>query len=155
MSAGGSAMLDRLQADQATARRSRDKDRVLLLGMMISELKNREIELRRELADDEAIDVVRKAVKRRNEAAVMYDKAARADLAAKEGAEAVALQGYLPAQVDPEALRASVRAAMAEGAANVGSVMAKVMPQFKGRADGATINAIAREELAREELARG
>ena len=148
-------MLDRLQADQATARRSRDKDRVLLLGMMISELKNREIELRRELADDEAIEVVRKAVKRRNEAVVMYDKAARADLAAKEGAEAVALQEYLPAQVDPEALRASVRAAMAEGAANVGTVMAKVMPQFKGRADGATINVIAREELAREERARG
>jgi len=142
-------MLERLQADQAGARRSQDKDRVLLLGMVISELKNREIELRRNLTADEAIDVVRKAIKRRKEAVVMYEKATRTDLAAKEAAEATALESYLPAQVDPEEIRTAVRAAVEGGAANVGAVMAKVMPLFKGRADGSTINAMAREELAR------
>lgn len=142
-------MLERLQADQATARRSQDKDRVLLLGMVISELKNREIELRRDLTSDDEIDVVRKAIKRRKEAVVMYEKATRTDLAAKEAAEAAALESYLPAQVDPEEIRAAVRSAVEGGAANVGAVMARVMPLFKGRADGSTINALAREELAR------
>ncbi len=142
-------MLERLQADQAGARRSQDKDRVLLLGMVISELKNREIELRRDLTADDAIDVVRKAIKRRKEAVAMYEKATRTDLAAKEAAEASALESYLPAQVDPAEIRAAVRAAIDGGAANVGVVMAKVMPLFKGRADGSTINAMAREELAR------
>lgn len=149
MTADGLTWLQRLQADQADARRSQDKDRVLLLGMVISELKNREIELRRDLTTDDAIDVVRKAIKRRKEAVAMYEKAARTDLAAKEAAEASALESYLPAQVDPEEVRAAVRAAVQGGAANIGAVMAKVMPQFKGRADGSIINAMAREELAR------
>ncbi len=149
MTTGGTTLLERLQADQATARRSQDKDRVLLLGMVISELKNREIELRRDLTSDDEIDVVRKAIKRRKEAVVMYEKATRTDLAAKEAAEAAALESYLPAQVDPEEIRAAVRSAVEGGAANVGAVMARVMPLFKGRADGSTINALAREELAR------
>lgn len=149
MTADGATWLERLQADQAAARRSQDKDRVLLLGMVISEIKNREIELRRALTGDDVVDVVRKAIKRRKEAVTMYDKAARSDLAAKEAAEATALEAYLPAQVDPEEIRAAVRTAIQGGAANVGALMARVMPQFKGRADGTVINAIAREELAR------
>ena len=56
---------------------------------------------------------------------------------------------YLPAQVNTDELRAAVRDAIAAGATNVGALMAKVMPQFKGRADGSAINAIAKEELAR------
>lgn len=122
---------------------------MLLLGMVISELKNREIEVRRDLTGDDAVDVIRKAIKRRKEAVTMYEKADRGDLAAKEAAEATALEAYLPAQVDPEEIRTAVRAAVEGGAANVGAVMAKVMPLFKGRADGSTINAMAREELAR------
>ncbi|MDQ6610927.1 MAG: GatB/YqeY domain-containing protein [Gemmatimonadota bacterium] len=141
-------LLPRLQADQATARRAQNKDLVLLLGMLISEVKNREIELRRDINDDDAVDVVRKAIKRRKEAVAVYEKAARSDLAAKEQAEANALDQYLPPQVDPAELRAAVVAAVASGAANVGAVMAKVMPLFKGRADGSSINALAREVLA-------
>lgn len=143
------SLAERLQADQASARKSQDKDRVLLLGMLISELKNRELEVRRALTDDDAIEVVRKAIKRRREAVGVYEKAGRHDLAAREGAEAAALDVYLPAAVDPAELRAAIQQAIADGAANVGAVMARVMPQFKGRADGGTINALAREELAK------
>jgi uncharacterized protein YqeY len=144
----GVTLLERLQADQATARRSKEKDRITTLGMMIAELKNREIELRRDLTDEDAIEVVRKAIKRRREAVAMYEKGAREDLAAKESAEAGVLEEYLPAAVDPEELRAAIRAAIDAGAGNVGAVMARVMPAFKGRADGSTINAMARNELA-------
>lgn len=146
MSAG--SLLERLQADQAAARRSQEKERVLTLGMLISELKNRELELRRDLTNEDATDVVRKGIKRRKEAVLMYEKAARTDLAAKEAAEASMLESYLPASIDPEELRGAIRAAIAAGASNVGTVMARVMPAFKGRVDGSTINAMARDELA-------
>ena len=149
MTDGGPEILHRLEADLATARRSQDKDRLMLLGMMISEIRNREIELRRDLTDEDAMESVSKAVKRRREAVDMYQKASREDLASKEKKEAEMLAEYLPSQADPEELRAAIKKAIAEGAANVGAVMAQVMPSFKGRAEGKTINAMAREELAR------
>ena len=148
VAATGAPLLARLQADQATARRAQEKDRVMLLGMVVSEIKNREIELKRDATDDDITDVIRKAIKKRRESADMYRQGGRTDLAEKEQTEAAQLEGYLPAQVDPDEIRTAVRAAVAAGAANVGAVMAKVMPQFKGRADGSVINAIAREELA-------
>lgn len=143
------SLLARLQRDQANARREQQKDRVMLLGMIISEVKNREIELRRDATDDDVSDVIRKGIKKRRESVEMYSKAGRMDLSDKERAEVSALEVYLPAQVDPEELRAAVRAAIQGGAANVGAAMAQVMPLFKGRADGSTINAIVREEFAR------
>jgi uncharacterized protein YqeY len=80
----------------------------------------------------------------------MYDKAGRADLADKERSEAQALEKYLPPQVSDEEIRTAVRAAISSGAANIGAVMGKVLPHFKGKAEGGTINAIAREELSRQ-----
>jgi hypothetical protein len=80
----------------------------------------------------------------------MYDKGNRADLADKERAEAEALGAYLPAAVSEDELRAAVRAAIAAGANNMGAVMGRVMPQFKGRAEGGEISAIAKDELGRK-----
>jgi uncharacterized protein YqeY len=146
--AGGS-LLARLQREQADARREQLKERVLLLGMIISEVKNREIELRRDATDDDVVDVIRKGIKKRRESVELYGKAGRVDLLENEQREVTALEVYLPADVDPEELRAAVRTAMQGGAATIGAVMAQVMPQFKGRVEGGTINAIVREELAR------
>lgn len=145
----GEPLLARLQRDQASARREQSKDRVLLLGMVISEVKNREIELRRDATSDDVIDVIRKGIKKRRESVELYGKAGRDDLREKEQGEVSALEVYLPASVDPAEIRAAVRVAMQHGAANVGAVMAQVMPLFKGRVEGGTINAIAREEFAR------
>jgi len=144
------ALLDRLQGDLNAARKAQDKTLTLVISTTISEARNREIELKRELTDDDVVDVIRKAIKRRREAVDMYTTAGRQDLADKERGEGTVLERYLPAQVDEGELRAAVRAAIDGGAANIGAVMGKVMPQFKGRADGGTINAIAREELAKQ-----
>jgi uncharacterized protein len=146
-----STLLARLQADLNTARKSQDSARTLVLGSLIADAKNRGIELRRDLTDDDVIEVLRKGIKRRRESIEAYVQGKRDDLAAKERAEVTTLQAYLPAQVGEDEIRAAVRAAVAGGAANIGAVMGKVMPQFKGRADGGTISAIAREELARRE----
>jgi uncharacterized protein len=146
-----STLLARLQADLNTSRKSQDSARTLVLGSLIADAKNRGIELRRDLTDDDVIEVLRKGIKRRRESIEAYVQGKRDDLAAKERAEVTTLEAYLPAQVGEEEIRAAVRAAVAGGAANIGAVMGKVMPQFKGRAEGGTISAIAREELARRE----
>lgn len=143
-----SALQSRLQAELTAARKAQDKPATLLLGTTLSEVKNRSIELKRDLTDDDVIDVIRRGIKKRRESIDMYTKGRRQELADKESAEVVMLERYLPAQVNTDEIRAAVRAAIAGGAANVGSVMGKVMPQFKGRAEGTLINAIAREELA-------
>ncbi|MFO0093036.1 MAG: GatB/YqeY domain-containing protein [Gemmatimonadaceae bacterium] len=147
--ASGASLLARLQSDQAAARRDQLKDRVMLLGMIIAEVRKREIEVRREVTDDDVVDVIRKGIKKRRESVALYAKAGRTDLQEREEAEVAALEGYLPAQVDPAEIRTAVQAAVAGGAANVGAVMARVMPAYKGRVDGSVINAIAREELTR------
>jgi uncharacterized protein YqeY len=143
-----SALQTRLQAELTASRKAHDKAATLLLGTTLSEVKNRAIELKRDLTDDDVIDVIRRGIKKRRESIDMYVKGGRQELADKESAEVMMLERYLPAQVDPEAIRVVVKAAIAAGANNVGAVMGKVMPQFKGKADGNVINAIVREELA-------
>ena len=145
-----SELLARLQGDLNASRKAQDKSATLLLGTGISEVKNRRIELQRDPVDTEVVDVLRKAIKKRRESVEMYDKAGRTDLAGKERSEASALETYLPPAVSDEELRAAVKAAIAGGASQIGAVMGKVLPQFKGRAEGGTINAIAREELGKQ-----
>jgi uncharacterized protein YqeY len=143
------ALTERLQGDLNAARKAGDKARTLLLGTIIADVRNREIELRRDLTDDDVIDVLRRGIKKRRESIEMYGKGGRADLAEKERAEVDALSQYLPAAVSEDELRAAVRAAIASGATNIGAVMGKVMPQFKGRAEGGTLSAIAKDELSK------
>jgi len=142
-------LLARLQADLTAARRAQDKAQLLVLGSIVSDAKNREIELKRELTDEDVTEVLRRGIKRRRESLDMYEKGAREDLASIERGEVEMLGKYLPAAVDPEVIRAAVIAAIDSGATNVGAVMGKVMAQFKGKAEGGTINGIVREELAK------
>jgi uncharacterized protein YqeY len=139
---------ERLQAALNEARKARDQARTLLLSTILADLKNREFELHHPLTDEDAVEVVRRGVKKRHEAAEQFAAGGRQDRAAVELAEVAALEVFLPAQVPPEEIRAAVRAAIAGGATELGKVMGQVMPRFKGRADGKLINQIAREELS-------
>jgi uncharacterized protein YqeY len=145
-----SELLARLTNDLNASRKAQDKASTLLLGTVLSEVKNRRIELRRDPADVDVVGVLRNAIKKPRESIEMYEKGGRSDLAEKEKSEASALEKYLPPAVSDDELRAAVRAAIAGGAANIGAVMGKVLPQFKGRAEGGTINSIAREELSKQ-----
>ena len=142
-----STLQSRLLSELTAARKNQDKPATLLLGSTLSDVKNRSIELKRDLTDDDVIEVIRRGIKKRRESIDLYEKGGRTELAQSERAEVALLEKYLPAQVGADEIRAAVRAAIAGGAGNVGAVMGKVMPQFKGRADGSAINAIAREEL--------
>lgn len=142
-----STLQSRLASELTAARKSQDKAATLLLGSTLSEIRNRALELKRDLTDEDVIEVIRRGIKKRRESVEMYEKAARAELAATERNEIALLEKYLPPAVSPDEIRGAVRAAIAAGADTVGAVMAKVMPHFKGRADGSVINAIVREEL--------
>jgi uncharacterized protein len=129
------------------ARRAQDKDRTLVLGTILSNLKNRELEIRRPLTDDDVIEVLRKGIKTRRESVEQYAAANRPALAEVERSQIKVLEEFLPPAVDPEEIRAAVRAVIAAGAKDIGKVMGQVVPAFKGRADGKVINQIVREEL--------
>lgn len=142
---------DRLSAALITARKAQDRPLTLVLGTTLSDIRNREIELKRALTDDDVVDVLRKGVKRRRESIGMFTQGGRMELAAQETAEVAALERFLPAEASEDDIRTAVRATIAGGAAGVGPVMGQVMSQFKGRADGGTINRIVREELGKSE----
>ena len=136
-----------LRAALNAARKAQDKDRTLVLGTILSNLKNREIELRRPATSDEVADVLRKGIKIRREAVEQFTAAGRQDIAQAEAAQIKVLEEFLPPAVDPEEIRAAVRSAIGGGARDIGKVMSQVLPKYKGRADGKLINQIAREEL--------
>ncbi|HUG41956.1 MAG TPA: GatB/YqeY domain-containing protein [Longimicrobiales bacterium] len=138
---------DRLRVDLNDARKARDRLRTGVLTMTLSEARNREIELGRELEDPDVVDVVAKAVKRRREAADQMRGAGRPELAEKEEREAEILGAYTPASMDEGEVRAIVRDAIAAGADNMGAVMGAIMPRIRGRFEGREANRIVREEL--------
>lgn len=138
---------DTIREDLNAARRERDKLRTTVLTTLLSEIRNREIEVAHELADGEVHAVVTTAIKRRREAAEQMRAGAREELAAKEEQEAAMLQAYLPPQLTEDDVRAMVREAIAGGAADLGSAMKALTPKTKGRFDGRELNRIVREEI--------
>jgi uncharacterized protein len=142
------SLKDRIRADLNAARRERDKLRTTVLTTFLSEIRNREIEVGREVGDEEVQALATTAIKRRREAAEQMRSGGREELAAKEEQEASLLQGYLPPQLSEEDVRAMVREAIAAGATDIGGVMKAVSPKTKGRFEGREVNRIAREELS-------
>ena len=147
MSPAANSVADALRAAMNAARKAQDKDRTLVLGTILANLKNREIDLRRPATDEEVVEVLRKGIKIRREAIEQYQAGGRTDLADGEQAQITVLEEFLPPAVDPEEIRAAVREVIAGGAKDLGKVMGQIVPRYKGRADGKLINQIAREEL--------
>jgi uncharacterized protein YqeY len=142
------ALKEQVRTDLNAARKERDKLRITVLTTLLSEIRNREIEIGREAGDEEVRAAIGSAIKRRREAAEQMRAGAREELAAKEDEEAVMLQRYLPPQLGEEEVRGFVREAIAAGAADLGAVMKAVMPLAKGRFEGKELNRIVKEELA-------
>src|SRR5215210_7009303 len=104
-----SQLLSKFQSDLNASRKAGDKAGTLLLGTIISDIRNREIELKRDVTDDDVTDVVRKGIKKRRESIEMFEKGNRAELAAVEKDQVRRLEAYLPAAIDPEEIRTAVR----------------------------------------------
>ena len=142
------SLAEQLRAALNAARKERDQARTLLLSTILSDVRNREIELAKPIEDPDVVEVLRRGIKRRKESVEAYTKGGRMELADREAFEVKVLEGYLPPGVSDDEIRSAVREAVAGGAKDLGALMGKVMPLFKGRADGKTVNRIAREELA-------
>jgi uncharacterized protein YqeY len=138
---------DRLREALNASRKARNKPLTLVLGTVLADVENHHTAVRRDLTDADVVEVLRKAIKRRRESLEAFEQGGRPQLADQEREEIRALETYLPAAVGDDEIREAVRAAVRGGAATLGAVMGKVVPQFKGRAEGGTINRIAREEL--------
>ena len=146
------ALKERLDNDLKEAQRARDVTKLSVIRMLKAAIKNREIEKRDELKEEELIQVVNSQAKSRREAISEYKKAERLDLAKKEEDELLILQEYLPEQLTPEALEELIDSALnksdATGPKDMGKVMKCLMPEITGRADGKTVSQIVKEKLS-------
>ncbi len=145
-------LMQRIEAAMREAMKARDERRTQTLRMAIAAAQNRRIELRRDLTDDDVVEIVAKQVKQRHESEELFRAGARPELAEREAAEAAILGEFLPEPVAADDLERLVRAAIvdvgAAGPADLGRVMGRVAPQVRGRADGRALNELVRTLLS-------
>ncbi len=146
------SLIAEIEAELTDAMRSRDATRTGALRLTLAALRSAEKELGRPLKDDEELQVLQRERKRRSEAAEAFRAADRDEQAAKEEEELAVIQEFMPEPLGEEELERIVDDAIAETGAtslrDLGRVMADVMPQVAGRADGSTVSQLVREKLA-------
>jgi uncharacterized protein YqeY len=146
------SLIARIEEELATARRDRDNERRDALSLILSSLRDAQKELRRELHEDEELQVLQRERKKRIEAAEAFRAGGSEERAAKEDAELEVLEEFMPEPLSEEELETIIDDAIAEcGATSIrdlGRVMADVMPQVAGRADGSAVSQLVREKLA-------
>jgi uncharacterized protein YqeY len=142
----------RIESAMRDAMRERDSQRTTTLRMAMAAAHNRRIELRRDLTDDEVVDVLSRQVKQRRESIALYREAGRAERADAEESEAAILGEFLPQQLSEAEVEDLARTAIADigasGPADLGRVMGALSAQTRGRADGRTVSEIVRRLLA-------
>lgn len=145
-------LAERLNEDLKLAMKSQDKFKLSVLRMVRAAIKNQEIERRRALDDSELIDVLSREIKQRRDSLQDFEKAGRTDLAEQATAEIEIISAYLPKPLTDEEVTALVQQTIQEtGAsskADMGKVMAALMPKVKGRADGKLVNQIVLQHLS-------
>jgi hypothetical protein len=138
--------------DLKTALRSGDKLRLSVLRLLSALIKNREVEKRGPLTDAEVLQAITASCKQRQDSIAQFAQGGRTDLVEKERAELDILQSYLPTPLTEEELRglvaAAIRDVQAASPKDMGKVMALLMPQVTGRADGKAVSVLVREMLA-------
>ena len=146
------SLIARMEADLTAAMKERDNERRDALRLILSSLRSAEKDLQRPLHDDEELQVLQRERKRRLESAEAFRAAGREEQAQAEEAELAVLEEFMPEPLSEDDLERIVDDAIAEVGAtsmrDLGRVMADVMPQIAGRADGSAVSQIVREKLA-------
>ena len=144
-------IIDRLQDDIKVAMKARESEKLEALRFLYSEIKNVGINEGRELTDDDALVVVGRLIKQRQESVEQFKKGGREDLVAREEMGINLYREYLPPQLSVEELKAIVAEAVEEtsaaGLKDMGKVMKVLMPRVKGLAEGKVVNEVVREQL--------
>lgn len=146
------SLVEKINQDLISALKNKEQLRLSTLRMLSSELKNKKIDLGKDLTDDEAFAVITKEVKKRKDSAQIFKDGSRDDLAQKELDEVEILSKYLPKELSDNELLALVKEAIAETGASTKADMGKVMgvlrPKVAGRADGAKVAQLVQANLA-------
>ena len=146
------SLSERIEKDYVAAFKAKKTDEVAVLRMLKAAVKNTQVELRRELADNEILDVVAKQVKQRQESIDQFRAAGRIDLAEIEERELVVLRTYLPTALSAaeleEAVVSTIQALGASGMKDMGRVMSAIMGEHAGRVDGKDLSALVRAKLS-------
>jgi uncharacterized protein YqeY len=145
-------LIEQIQEDLKRSLKAKDGMRISVLRFLLAAVKNREIEKRDALNDDEVLAEIASSAKRRRESIEAFRDGERHDLVEKEESELAILTEYLPEQMSPEDVRRVaqevIKAVNAQSAADIGTVMKELMPRIRGQADGKIVNQIVREILA-------
>ena len=145
-------LISEIEDDLTESMKERDQERVDTLRLVLSALRSAEKDLQRPLDESEELQVLQRERKKRIEAAEAFRAAGRDEQADAEEEEAEVIEEFMPEPVDEAELERIVDDAIAETGAtslrDLGRVMADVMPQVAGRADGSTVSALVREKLA-------
>jgi uncharacterized protein YqeY len=146
------SLKERITEDMKTAMRGAQKERLGTVRMILAAIKQREVDERVSLDDSQILAVIDKMVKQGKESITSFQAGGRADLVAKEAAEIVLLQGYLPAQLTPAEIETLINAAIAStGAASIkemGKVMGVLKSELAGRADMGAVSARIKQKLS-------
>ncbi|MDQ7055501.1 MAG: GatB/YqeY domain-containing protein [Persephonella sp.] len=147
-----SQLLKKLQEEMKTAMKSGDRDRLSVIRMLISEIKKVQIDKKRELTDEEIMQVLQRYAKQRKESIKQYREAGREDLAQKEENELQIVQEFLPQPLSEEEIEKIVEEVIQQTGASsmkeMGKVMKAVMERVKGRAEGSTVSSIVKKKLS-------
>ena len=143
---------EQLTQDMKSAMKQKDRVQLATIRLLRSAIKNREIELREELNDEEVIKVISTSVKQHKESIEQFKKGGREELVKKEQAELKILESYLPQQMSEAEINALVQEAIeavnATSMKDMGKVMKYIMPKTQGRADGKMINQLVTAQLS-------
>ncbi len=146
------SLSERIEKDYVTAFKAKKTDEVAVLRMLKAAVKNKQVELRRELADNEILDVVAKQVKQRQESIDQFRAAGRTDLVEIEEREHLILRTYLPTALSSteleEVVVSTIQALGASGMKDMGRVMNAIMGEHAGRVDGKELSALVRAKLS-------
>lgn len=147
------SLKEKIRDDLKTSMKNQDKVSLGVLRLLNSDIRNKEIELIREVTDDEVVKIIKSNVKKRKDSIEMYRQGKREDLAKQEEGELEILQKYLPKEMDESVIREMVKSLMVKKGLNkpedFGSLMKEVMKETKGNADGKTVSSLVKEELGK------
>ena len=142
----------RLQDDMKTSMKAGDKRTLGVIRLMLAAVKQREVDERIELADEQVLAVLDKMLKQRRESIKQYEQAGRQELAEQEAFEVGVIQTYLPAALSEDEIAALVSEAIAAAGASsirdMGKVMGQLKPKLQGRADMGAVSALVKQQLA-------
>jgi len=144
---------DRITDDMKTAMRARDSERLLAIRMLLAALKQKEVDERIVLDDAQVVAIVDKQIKQRKDSIAAFSQAGRTDLVAKENAELLVLQAYLPQRLSGAEVTAAVQRIVASlgatGPGDMGRVMAAVKNELSGKAEMGLVSAAVKSTLSR------